>query len=295
MISWVLPRLKPSSTHIELQQRIATWWVLVTIFSIAILSHPTVAIIFFAFVSFLALKEYLSLIPTRRADRRVLFWAYLAIPVQYYLVSIEWYLVFIIFIPVYMFLFLPFRMLLVGSTDGFLRAAGTLHWGLMITVFNISHAAFLLVLRLPDDLTNSPGPGMVLYLVVLTELNDVAQYVWGKTLGHKKVVPSISPGKTWGGLLGGVSTTVLAGTLLGPLLTPMVLLQSVLAGMIIGIGGFIGDINISALKRDLHVKDSGSLLPGHGGVLDRVDSMMYTAPLFFHYIYYSFHWQTQGA
>jgi phosphatidate cytidylyltransferase len=104
-------------------------------------------IAFFGFASFLALKEFLSLIPTRRADRRVLFWAYLAIPLQFYWVYSEWYGMFIVFIPVYMFLLLPLRMISIGETEGFLRAAGTLHWGPMTTVFCLSHAAFLLILR----------------------------------------------------------------------------------------------------------------------------------------------------
>jgi phosphatidate cytidylyltransferase len=246
-------------------------------------------------VSFLALKEFLSLIPTRRADRRVLFWAYLAIPLQYYWVYTEWYGMFIIFIPVYMFLLLPMRMVSVGQTDGFISAAGTLHWGLMTMVFCISHAAFLLILRLKDRPEELPGPGLVLFLVLLTELNDIAQFVWGKMFGRQKVVPTVSPGKTWGGLLGGVATTIVLATLAGPLLTPMDRGQSAIAGLIIGLGGFVGDVCISAMKRDLHIKDSGSMLPGHGGVLDRIDSLTYTAPLFFHYIYWSFLFQTHGA
>ena len=102
----------------------------------------TASIIFFAFVSFLALKEYFSLIPTRRADRRVLFWAYAAIPIQYFWVHEEWYGLFIIFIPVYLFLLLPMRMVIIGETNEFLRAAGTLHWGLITMVFSISRRFF---------------------------------------------------------------------------------------------------------------------------------------------------------
>ena len=127
---------------------------------------------------------------------------------------------------------------------------------------------------------------MVLYLVFLTQFNDVAQFLWGKTLGRHKVVPSVSPGKTVEGLLGGLGTTIVLAVVLAPHLTPFTIGWAAWAGVIIGLSGFIGDVVISALKRDLGVKDSGDLLPGHGGILDRIDSLTYTAPLFFHFVYY---------
>ena len=269
----------------ELSARIASWWVMAGVFSAALLLSRTAFIVFFAFVSFLAFKEYLSLIPTRRADRRVLFWAYLAIPVQYWWIGIDWYGMFIIFIPVYMFLLLPFRMVLTGETQGFLKATGTLHWGLMTTVFALSHLAALLVLPLKATFP-AGAAGLVLYLVLLTELNDVMQYVWGKMLGRRKIVPRVSPGKTWAGFVGGSATTALAGGLLAGLLTPFSLPEGLLAGLVIGVAGFVGDVVISAVKRDLGVKDSGALIPGHGGLLDRLDSLLYTAPLFYHAVRY---------
>ena len=129
---------------------------------------------------------------------------------------------------------------------------------------------------------------MLLMLVLLTELNDIAQYIWGKSFGRRKVAPHVSPGKTWAGLLGGVATTVCLAALIGPWLTLMDLPRSVIAGLIIGVSGFFGDLSISAIKRDLKVKDSGSILPGHGGILDRIDSLTYTAPLVFHFVYYCY-------
>jgi phosphatidate cytidylyltransferase len=196
---------------------------------------------------------------------------------------------------VYCFLFLQVRLVLTGHNDGYLRTAGMLHWGLMMTVFNLSHAAFLLILRDKTNPAIAAGSGLMLYLVLLTQLNDVAQYIWGKTIGRRKIVPAISPNKTWGGFLGGVGTTTLCACLLGPILTPMNSIQALVAGLIISGGGFLGDLTLSALKRDLGVKDTSTLLPGHGGILDRVDSLMYTAPLFFHYIYYLFTWHTFGT
>lgn len=284
----LLTRRHPEKSYLELSQRINSWWIIVGIFAAAMLLSRTTSIVFFAFVSFLALKEYFSLIPTRRADRRVLFWAYAAIPIQYFWVHMEWYGMFIIFIPVYLFLFLPMRMVIIGETNDFLRAAGTLHWGLMTMVFSISHAAFLLVL--PDDRNPvAGGAGLIIFLVFLTQFNDVAQYVWGKLTGRHKIIPKVSPNKTWEGFLGGLGTTVLLAFILAPHLTPLTPLESLGAGAIISLSGFIGDVTISALKRDIGVKDSGSLLPGHGGILDRIDSLTYTAPLFFHFLHY-FHY-----
>jgi phosphatidate cytidylyltransferase len=293
-VVWVMGRRNPEGTR-ELRQRVYAWWLLAAIFAGAMLHGRKVSIALFAFVSFLALKEYLSLIPTRRADHRPLFWAYLAIPLQYYWVYREWYGLFIIFIPVYCFLFIPARMLTVGQTEGYVRSAGTIHWGLMTTAYCLSHAAFLMILRRRDETGYSPGPGLMLFLIVLTELNDVFQYVWGKMLGRDKIMPAVSPNKTWQGFLGGVGTTTALALALGWLLTPMNEWQSIVAGLIISVGGFFGDVNMSALKRDLGMKDFGSLIPGHGGILDRVDSLTYTAPLFFHYTYFLFDWHTFGS
>lgn len=281
----LLKHRHPERDDTELAARMRSWWVMVGVFATAIALSPTLSLIFLGFVSFLALKEYLSLIPTRHADRRVLFWAYLAIPIQFYWVAIGWYGTFIIFIPVYLFLFLPLRMVTIGETAGFLHAAGSLHWGLMLTVFNLSHLAYLLVL--PEAVNPAGGgPGLVLFLMFLTQFNDVMQYVWGKAFGRHQIIPQVSPKKTWEGFVGGVATTTLLAWLLAPLMTPLTGWQAPAAGLLIGLSGFIGDVNISALKRDLGVKDSGSLIPGHGGILDRVDSLTFTAPLFFHFLYY---------
>jgi phosphatidate cytidylyltransferase len=142
-------------------------------------------------------------------------------------------------------------------------------------------------LALPDEVNPAGGgDALLFYLVFLTQMNDVAQYLWGKSLGRHKLTPTVSPNKTWEGLIGGIATTTLLAVVLAPHLTPLTRYESVLAGVLIGVCGFIGDVTMSALKRDIGVKDSGSLLPGHGGILDRLDSLTYTAPLFFHFVYY---------
>lgn len=279
---------RPGKGDDELWLRMRSWWIMAGLFILAISISRGSAIALMGFISFLALKEYLSIIPTRRADRRVLFWVYLAIPIQYYWVWLGWYGMFIIFIPVYMFLFMPARMLMFGETQGFLKAAGTLHWGLMATVFSISQSAYLLALPANGNPAGG-GAGLLLFLIFLTQFNDVMQFVWGKLFGRIKVIPKVSPGKTLAGLLGGVASTTLIAWLLAPYLTPFVGAEKALIGFIIGFSGFIGDITISALKRDLGIKDSGNIIPGHGGILDRIDSLTYTAPLFFHFTYY-FHY-----
>ncbi|HMQ11844.1 MAG TPA: phosphatidate cytidylyltransferase [Candidatus Competibacter phosphatis] len=282
----VVWRLEPASAvNGELRPRVRSWWLIVVLCSLALTLSRTAALLFFTLVSFLALKEYLTLIPTRRADRRVLLWAYLSIPVQYFWIHIEWYGMFIIFIPVYLFLLLPVAMVLSGETQGHLRTAGSLHWGLMSMVFGLSHLAYLLVLP-QAQYPHVSGAGLVLFLLLLTELNDVAQYCWGKGLGKHKISPTVSPNKTVEGFVGGVVTTVLLSALLAPWLTPFSTVDALLAGALIAVAGFFGDLSLSALKRDLGIKDSGNLLPGHGGILDRVDSLTYTAPLFFHFIRY---------
>lgn len=289
LVTVLLAKLQPQKNHGELRQRVRTWWWMAGIFAVVLMLPRVYGIAFFAFLSFLALKEYLTIIPTRRADRRVLFLVYLSIPVQYFWVGIDWYGMFAIFIPVYMFLLIPTRMVLIGETDGFLRAVGTLQWGLMAMVYSLSHLAYCLDMAGTDPVKGG-GVAALLLGVFLTQFNDVAQYVWGRTLGRTPVIPKVSPKKTREGLLGGVLTTVVLATVLGPWLTALDRPKAAAAGLIVGLGGFIGDVTISALKRDLGLKDSGSLLPGHGGILDRVDSLVCTAPLWFHFLRYFKAW-----
>lgn len=280
---FLLRKISPQHDWTELHQRVTSWWLIIIVFCLAMVSPKWLALTIFGLISFMSLKEFLTLTTTRRSDSMTLLWMYVAIPFQYLWIGMSWYGMFIIFIPVYLFLFLPMRMVITGNTQGFLHSASSLHWGMMTSVFCLSHVAFLLVL-LPQD----SRALLVIFLVLATEFNDIAQYLWGKSLGHIKVVPRVSPNKTLAGLLGGVMTTTLLCVLLGPLLTPMDRVHSLLAGIIIGTSGFCGDVVMSAIKRDIGVKDSGKLLPGHGGILDRLDSLIYSAPLFFHFFWYCY-------
>lgn len=285
VLVFIKAKTQPEKDHKELILRTKSWWWMIGIFSLGVAGTRTMTMWFLGILSFLALKEFFSIIPTRRADRRVLFWAYLSIPFQYYWAAISWYGMFIIFIPVYMFLFLPFRMLVTQKTEGFLKAVGSIHWGLMTCVFSISHMAYLTVLQ-RADYPPYIGVTLLIFLVFLTEFNDVAQYVWGRSFGKHKIMPVVSPKKTWEGFLGGVATTTCAAMLIAPYLTPFNTMYAALAGLLIAAMGFIGDVSISAIKRDIGVKDTGATIPGHGGLMDRIDSLTFTAPLFFHYTYF---------
>lgn len=285
LIANIVGVIKKKADLSNFKQRMKSFWMIVILFTVAFAWNKITALIFLAFISYLALKEYLSLITTRRADRRVLLWAYLAIPIQLYLIYTNWLVMFYLFVPLYMFLLIPVRMVTIGENEGFLKACGTIHWGLMTTVYALGY--LMMYLALPVD--KNPvggGVGLLLFVLFITVFNDFAQFVWGKSIGQHKIIPKVSPNKTWEGFVGGVITTSILAAILAPYLTPLTIHQGVFAGFALSIAGFLGDVIMSAIKRDLGVKDSGTLLPGHGGILDRLDSLIFTAPLFFHYVVY---------
>ncbi len=154
-------------------------------------------------------------------------------------------------------------------------------------VFGLSHLAYMITLT-PVKENGSGGVEFVLYLIVLTQLNDVLQYLWGKSIGKRKIIPKVSPNKTVEGFVGAFATISLLAIAFSSL-TPFTCYEALFAGMLISGAGFVGDVVISMVKRDIGVKDSGNLLPGHGGILDRIDSLTYTAPLFFHYLNYLYY------
>ena len=284
LILFLVKKISPKTNISELSARTRSWWIMAGMFIGAVFISYNISYFFLAFLSFIAFRELYSVLGFREADRGALFWGILAIPIQYYLAYLAWYGAFIIFIPVVMFLVLPLRLVLKGDTHGITKSMALLQWILMLSVFGISHLAYLLSLpELPGF--NAGGRGLLLFLVFLTEINDIMQFIWGKLLGRHKILPKVSPNKTWEGFLGGVISTTVIGYFLGfltPLSAPNVLLVSAL----IAIAGFSGDVVISAIKRDKGIKDMGNSIPGHGGVFDRIDSLSYTAPVFFHLVYY---------
>ncbi len=268
----------------NLSARIRAWWAMTAVFVAALATGGIGSVILFGLTSFIALREFITLTPTRRADHRTLFWAFFVfVPIQYYLVATHWYGLFVIFIPVYAFLFVPVRSVLAGDTEDFLARTAKIQWGLMVAVYCVSHAPALLMLQIPGF--EGENAKLLLYLIVVVQLSDVLQYVFGKTLGKHKIVPKVSPNKTWEGAIGGIGSATLIGALLW-WATPFSPWAAAGIALIINLAGFAGGLCMSAIKRDRGIKDFGSLIQGHGGVMDRIDSLCFAAPLFFHVVRY---------
>ncbi|NDW04025.1 phosphatidate cytidylyltransferase [Jiella pacifica] len=290
LASFVLSRRAHSeamqTTVRNLESRVKAWWVMVAIFAAAFLLGPTVTLILFALTSFYCLREMITLTPTRPADHRAVATAfYVFIPLQYWLIFDEWQTVFAIAIPVYAFLLLPVLTVLAGETDHFLERTAKLQWGLMLTVYCISHAPALLILDIPGH--EGENFLWLFFLIAVVQLSDVLQYVFGKLFGRHKVAPRISPAKTWEGLIGGGLSAALVGAGLF-WITPFSPLQAGGMALAIVVAGFCGGLVLSAIKRSLGAKDWGTMIEGHGGALDRMDSVTFAAPIFFHLTNYFF-------
>jgi phosphatidate cytidylyltransferase len=264
----------------NLNSRIKTWWAILLAFWVAFWLGDAGAIALFGLASFASLREFLTLTPTRRADHLVLAIAFFVVlPLQYYLIWIKWYELFLIFIPVYAFLLLPIVAALRGDTAAFMSRVAEVQWGLMICVFCLSHVPALLTLDIPGY----EGRHLLLigFLIIVVQFNDVLQYVWGKLIGRRQIAPQVSPSKTVEGLVGGVLSATLVGLALW-WITPFSLWQAGAIALAINVMGFFGGLVMSAIKRDRGVKDWGQTLKGHGGILDRLDSVVFAAPIFFH-------------
>lgn len=280
LVAATLTVVRPSKDYRELRQRMSSWWVMVLLLAAALLAGWQATLALFAVVSFIALREFLSLAPTRREDRLIILGCYLTIPVSYAFVAADIYGIYLVIIPVYAFLILPWLMAVIGQTKGYLSSVALFHWGLMTCVYNIGYAAFLM--RTPADQAPAGAAGLVFFLLVATEFNDVAQYVWGKLFGRHKIIPKVSPNKTWEGFLGGWASTAALIWFVGPLFLPLGGIGLATLAVVLPVAGFAGDVTMSAIKRDIGVKDTSHLIPGHGGILDRIDSLTFTAPLYFH-------------
>ena len=278
------PGVEPSAVIVNLNARIWAWWVMVALIGLAFVFGKSGVIVLFGFASFAALREFLTLTSTRRGDHLALAAAFfIVLPLQYYLIWIDWYGLYSIMIPVYAFLLMPIVVALRGDTRHYMVRVAEVQWGLMISVFCVSHVPALLTLPIPGY--TGRNLLLIFFLVLVVQSSDVLQYVWGKLLGRRKIAPLLSPSKTVEGFIGGVASASLIGAALW-WITPFTWWQAGLLALVINLMGFLGGLVMSAIKRDRGVKDWGRMIEGHGGMLDRLDSVIFAAPVFFHMVRY---------
>jgi phosphatidate cytidylyltransferase len=271
---------RPSATITNLNSRIKAWWVMVVLIAIAFALGKTGVLVLFAFCSFAALREFITLTSTRRGDHIALATAFfIVLPLQYLLIGYDWYGLYSIFIPVYVFLGLPIIAALRGDTTEYISRIAEVQWGLMVSVFCVSHAPALLTLPIPGF--EGQNAMLIVFLITVVQASDVLQYVWGKLIGRRKIAPRLSPSKTIEGFIGGVASATALGAALW-WITPFTWWQAGLMALVVNLMGFCGGLVMSAIKRDRGVKDWGQMIEGHGGMLDRLDSVIFAAPVFFH-------------
>jgi phosphatidate cytidylyltransferase len=276
----------PSATIVNLNQRIAAWWWMVGVLALCFWLGAGATVLLFGFASLIALREFVTLTPTRASDHWALVAAfYVLLPIQYWLIWSDWYGLFAIFIPVYGMLALPVLGALQGDTDQFLERITKIQWGVLICVYFISYAPALLLIRL--DGGDAQNLMLLFYLLLVVQISDVLQYVCGKLFGKTKLAPQVSPSKTVEGLVGGGLLAVGVGTALY-WATPFTPWQAAAMSGAIVAAGFLGGLALSAVKRSLGAKDWGQMIEGHGGMLDRLDSVCFAAPVFFHLCRYYF-------
>jgi len=275
--------------------RVRAWFMLFLVLITAFWLGNVTTVVLFWLISFWALREFITLTPTRPADHRTLFWVFfLLTPLQFLLVGLDLsdrfdaYPFYSILIPVFAFLLLPARIALSGDYKRFLERTAKMQAGLLICVYCLSYAPALLTLHLPrgDAYGNAR---LLFFFVLIVQLSDAFQYAWSHLPSRHVIAPTINPTRTWEGLLGGLATVTLLGATLW-WATPFPFWLAGLMSAAIGAMGFAGSLTMSAIKRDRGVEDYGTLVEGHGGVLDRIDSICFAAPIFFHLTKYWLLW-----
>jgi phosphatidate cytidylyltransferase len=272
-------RRQPHALIDNLVARVNAWWVMAALVGLALRVGPVGVALLFGFASFVALREFVPPSPEGGGDRAMRLGAfYLALPAQYLLIALGEGRLLALLLPAYAFVALPIIAVLAGDPRDLLRRAARLQWGLMLCVLGISHAPALLTL----DPVGQGGRGglLLVFLLLVTQSSDVLQYVWGKLAGRRPLAPAVSPSKTVEGAVGGVLSATALGTGLA-WMTPFTPPQAALVSLAITLLGLLGGLVLSAVKRDRGIKDWGTLVPGHGGVLDRLDSLCFSAPVFY--------------
>lgn len=266
------------------------WWVLAILISIAVIFGRAGTAVLLAVASWLGLREFLALIGTERIGKLALSAAFIMIPLQFLLAATASNAEAVWILPLIALPVLSTMRLLRQGPEDFVRTTAGLYFGVMLLVYGLSHAVLLFDFSETSEPAAGPA-GWFLFVLIITEADDIAQALTGRRIGRRRIAPRISPNKTWEGFAGGVAASVILSFILSPLLTTFPSLGTVrgcvlatAAGLIIVTAGFFGDISMSAVKRDVGVKDGSAILPGMGGIIDRVDSLTFTAPAFYFFL-----------
>lgn len=272
-------------------QKLRVWWLMTAIFVIGFLLQRIGVVILFGCVSFWALREFITMTPTRRGDHRTLFWVFFVFtPLQYILIASDNYGMYSIMIPVYASLFIPTRAAIAGDYKRFLERSAKIQAGLLICVYALSYAPALLdldLVRTGGEKWNGSNVSVLIFLVVISQLASVLERGWSKLAGRHVIAEKINGSRTWEGVLGSMVTTGLIAASLS-WATPFYpweagVLAAVVTAMACG-----GAMTMSAIKRDRGVTDTGTLVQGHAGVLDQIDNICFAAPVFYHMTRYFF-------
>ncbi|MGD9128089.1 MAG: phosphatidate cytidylyltransferase [Planctomycetia bacterium] len=270
--------------------RVRAWWLLFTVLVTACLIGKIVTVILFGLISFWALREFITLTPTRPGDHRTLFWVFfLWTPLQYVVIGfamynlfgLEWLDFYSVMIPVYVFLFIPTRVAMDGDSRRFLERVAKMQAGILICVYCLSYAPALMSVPVHDKSLPFSSAGLLIFFVLMVQISDALQYTLSQVGRRHVIVPTIHKGRTWEGLIGGMISSALIGAALC-WATPFTFWMSGVMSAVIALMCFAGSLTMSAIKRDRGVRDYGTLVEGHGGVLDRIDSLCFAAPVFFY-------------
>ncbi|MBN2292370.1 MAG: phosphatidate cytidylyltransferase [Pirellulales bacterium] len=267
--------------------RVRAWWSLFAVLAAAFFLGKTATVVLFGLIAFWALREFITLTPTRPGDHHALFWVFFVFtPLQFFLVGLGQYQYYSVVIPICGLLFIPWRIAMAGDRKRFLERMAKIQAGLLICVYCLSYAPALMTLELPGE-SAGRNVNLLLFFVLIVQLSDALQYVWAQIPSRHVIVPTISPNRTWEGLIGGSASVTLIGIALY-WATPFPFYFAGLVSLAVSLLGFAGGLTMSAIKRDRGVKDYGTLVEGHHGVLDRIDSLCFAAPVFFHFTLWFF-------
>jgi phosphatidate cytidylyltransferase len=263
--------------------RVESWWGMGIFISLALISGRLGVVVLFMFASFAALREFLTLTTKARADHWSLALAFFVVlPLQYLFVWCGWEGLYTVFIPVYAFLLLPIVSALRGNSDRYLIRVAETQWGLMITVFCVSHVPALMTVEIAGY--GERAVLLIAFLVIVVQLGDLLEYFFGRRIGRRKIAPGLSP-KTIEGMACGVGCAVVIGGMLA-WITPFGLVGAMAMAGIASLVGMFGNLVFAAIKRDRGVKDWSHLIPGQGGFVDQLDSVVFAAPIFYHLTVY---------